>query len=176
MRAGQRKLRLGVIEVCDLLPIRGVMAFLAVHSKLSLVFVGVTGNALCRKTQESPVQILDPNQGLLRRIDPACGVTLRAYQAGVLSIQHPSGLQVIELLLRRHPLHQHEVRSIVFRVAGRAALARRVALHHPGVIALATADPHPDLSVAVETPECLGTPGFMTLRTVRRAFEGRMGS
>ncbi len=91
MLSGQRIFRLRMIEVCDHLPVFGGMALLALFPEPSLMFVGVTGGALARYSEECAIQILDADGKFVSNGDMTRIVTFVAGERGVFTFQRPSG-------------------------------------------------------------------------------------
>ena len=108
------------------LPVRRVVAIGAGGSEAALVHVFVAGDALRRKAEERPAQVLLQllQKSARRRLDIFRLVALPAIDGRMFAVQHVARLRVIESLVGRLPVQQGEVLAVVVGVALDARLAR----------------------------------------------------
>lgn len=123
VHSGQRIFGFRVVELLGLFPIRDVMAALAIVAELAFVHVFMASRALLRKAHEGRGKIFLLDQSARRRGHVRRSVALLARHVGVLFNQRISGEAVIELFLRRVPMHQRKILAVMFQVAAHAILA-----------------------------------------------------
>jgi hypothetical protein len=143
-----------MVEVLYLFPVVEIVATLAIRSELAFVRIGVTGDAVIRKTQKRGGEILALNQRSFRRSYVRGRMAFLASNAGVFIHQQITRQLVIELLEGRFPMNQLEICAIVVHVAPHAIGA--VGILHPNlrVESLIACQSLSDFLVAVQTFEC----------------------
>lgn len=153
MLAGQRILRLRMVEVGDDLPVPGGMALLALLPEPSLMLIGMTSRALARYPEEGAIEVFDANGQFVSNGDMTWVVTFVAGERGVFAFEDPSGFRVIELLQRRLPFDQLKIFAVMLRVTRAAFLAATSLFHDSSMVSMARANPGCDLGVAIEALE-----------------------
>jgi hypothetical protein len=68
----------------------------------------------------------------------------------VFTVQRPSGLFVIEALLRRFPVNKLELLSVMFGVTTGAVLFRIISLHHRGMKSLVCVESLANFSMTLQ--------------------------
>lgn len=97
-------------------------------------------------------------------------MALLAGNVGVLAFQLVARLLVIKVLLRRFPVDQVEVFSVVLQMAADAIPAVRILYFQPGVVAVIRRKTVRNLFVAIEALEGRRTgPELMATRALRRS-------
>lgn len=175
MQACQRIARFGVIKFLGGFPTLDVVALGAFVAELSLVRIGVTGRAGRRLAKKGFRLILvlderfDGGQHVRR------GVTLFARDRGVFTVKVVAGQSVVELLLRRFPVNQTEVFTVVLQVAANALLPIRILHLHAEVVAVFVGEGFGDFFVAIEAFESgsFGTEDVARI-ALRGSGQGRM--
>ena len=138
VRASERVLRFGVIELRHALPVREGVTGGAVFAQLADVLVDVAAQTIPCKSQERPVQIFNDDVVPLRCGDMLRRVALFAAEARMAPFQRVSRLVVVEGLKAGLPVDQAEIHAIVLRMAGDTRLTGGIFYHH----------------LRVETPVC----------------------
>lgn len=104
VRAGQGIARFRVVELLGGLPIREVVAALAVIAELSLVWILVTGYAFLRQAPKRLGEVLHLDQRAFVRHHVPRHVTLFTRNVRVLPLEVVAGQSVIKLFLRWFPV------------------------------------------------------------------------
>lgn len=115
-----------MVELFRRLPIRRIVTSLAFVSELALVRVLVAGDTVLCQSKERFGNILHFDERALFSHHIARHVALFAGQAGMFAFEFVSRQFVIELLLRRLPMNQAKILSIVFQMASHTVFAVRV--------------------------------------------------
>ena len=120
MRFQQGVLGLRVVETRSLLPIVERVAAETIFPQLPTVRVDMAGEAITGQAKKSAVQILGLDECALGLGNILGVVALPARKLCVLALQDTSRLVVIEGVLRRLPMNNLEILSVVFGVASHA--------------------------------------------------------
>lgn len=153
VEAGQRVASLGVIEPVCRFPVREVMTLQAIVSELALVHVLVAGHAILRQSEKGLREVFHLDERALIGNHVAGHVAFLASNVGVLAFQLVARLLVIKVLLRRFPVDQVEVFSVVLQMAADAIPAVRILHSQSGVVAVIRRKTVRDLFVAIEAFE-----------------------
>lgn len=115
--AGQREMRLGVIErllvQLGALPSRGVVALQAVGAESPVVLILMAGGAGWTEPHVSTSEILLAQKRMRGWSNVLEHVAIAASKCGVFSVQNVAGLGVVEPFHRRVPVHHIEVFAVV---------------------------------------------------------------
>jgi hypothetical protein len=121
MHTGERKPSLRVVESLLIesrsIPTLGGVTPRTISSQPALVLVFVTCGASRRKAKVGVIEFLVLQQSTHVLVNVLCIMTVAARHAGMLPIQHVSGLRMIEGRRRGRPMDNREVRSVVIGVA-----------------------------------------------------------
>ena len=169
VQAGEGITGFGVIEAAYVFPVGGVVAGLAILAQSALVKVFMAGHAGTGEPKKALVGIFLTNQRPHLRLHEFCRVALLALDRRVLAFQSIAGLAMIELLLRRLPVDEAEVFTVVFGMAARAILVWIVSLDHSRVEALVCGEALVDFSVAVQTLEASAAAELVAAGALRHA-------
>ena len=150
---GQRIASLVMVEILGFFPIHEVVAFQAVVSEPSFVNILVARNAILDEPKKRSGQILDLDERALFFHHVHRGVAFLARQTSVLAQQLVTRQVVVKFFLRRLPVNEIEVRSVVIQVALHAVLAVGIAHLEPVVVAVLVRQPFGDLLVAFQAFE-----------------------
>ncbi len=153
VQTGQRVASLGMVKLLCRFPVREVVAGLALISELALVHVLVAGHAILRQSKKGLRDVFHLDERALVGNHVAGHVALLAGNVGMLAFQLVACLQVIELILRRLPVDQVEVFSVVLQVAADTIPAVRILHSQPGVVAVISSKTLRNLFVAIEALE-----------------------
>lgn len=104
MRSGQGIARFRVVKLLGRLPIREVVAALAVLAELSLVWILVASHTVLRQAKKGLREILHLDQRTFVPGHIPGHVTLLAWNVRVLSLEVIAGQAVFKLFLRRFPV------------------------------------------------------------------------
>jgi len=156
VQTSQRVAGLGMVEVLRGLPVVGVVAALAIVSELALVRIGVAGEAILREAKERFVELFVFDQGAVAGLQIFRRVTLGARDVCVFAFEGVAGQLVVELLLRRLPVKQREIETVMFEVAAHAIFAVGILHGQPRVISAVCSEMLGNLFVTVETLEGRG--------------------
>jgi len=132
----------------------------------------MTGNTGCRQSQKRSIQILVLDGRSFLRRNVRSVVALVALQAGVLALEHISGLLMVERL--GVPLDEREILPVVFGVAAGAFLARSGRDVVRGVESLVSLEAAGNLSMAFQTFEGGLTAELVATGTIRRSVKRLM--
>jgi hypothetical protein len=175
VQTGQCIAGLGVIEPVCRFPVREVMTLQTIVSELALVHVLVAGHAILRQSEKGPREIFHLDERALIGHHVAGHVAFLAGHVGMLAFQLVARLQVIELILRRLPVDQAEVFSVVLQVAADAIPAVRILHSQPGVVAMIRRKTLRNLFVAIEALESWRAgPELMATRALGGSAQGLM--
>jgi hypothetical protein len=168
VKTGQRIAGLGVIELVCCFPVREVMTLQAIVSELTLVHVLVAGHAILRQSEKGPRKVFHLDERALIGNHIAGHVALLAGNVGMLAFQLVARLLVIKVLLRRLPVDQTEVFSIVLQMAADTVPAVRILHSQPGVVTVIRRKTVRNLFVAVQALEGWHAgPELMATRALR---------
>ncbi|HUE54913.1 MAG TPA: hypothetical protein VMO76_03715 [Candidatus Udaeobacter sp.] len=144
---------LGVIELLCRFPVRVIMALQAIVPKLAFVHIFVARHAILCKPEERLRKILHFDERAVIANHESRRVALFAGDPSVLSFQLVAGLAMIKLFLRRLPVDQAKVFSVVIQMTANAILAIGVGYLKLIVIAVLGRKPLGDFLVALEALE-----------------------
>ena len=152
------------------------MAGLALRRELSVVPVGVTGDAFPAQAKVRAVTAICRGYRCRLAGDVRGLVTIPAFQCGMTFHQDVAGLTVIEVLFRRIPVNQAEIPAVVIGMASRARALALVRTHQNLMPSDSLIQTSPDLPMAIETLVD-GRPAaqFMAADTVSRPIERAVG-
>lgn len=142
-----------MIESDGRFPAFEAMAAAAFRAELAAMLVGVARGATIGNSEISMIGFPYPDGFSCLRRHVVCRMAAVAANSGVLAQKHVAGLPMIELVVRRFPLDDVELRPQVFRVAADAILVPSRALHHCGVEPLPVCKPLSDFRMAPSAPE-----------------------
>ena len=115
-----------MVELFCRFPIRKIVTSLAFVSELALVRVLVAGDTVLCQSKERFGDILHFDERALIANHIARHVTLFAGNAGMFAFQLVPRQFMIELLLRRLPVDQAKILSVVLQMASHTVFAVRV--------------------------------------------------
>ena len=165
----QRIARLRMIELLRGLPIREVVTLQAVVTELALMRVLVARHAILRQPEERPGKILHFDERALFRSHVGGHVTFLTGNARMLSLQVVARQPMIKLFLRRLPVNEIEVLTVVFKMAADAVFAVRVPHLNLRVISALRRQPLRHFLMTIETFEGRSaSTELMATRALRR--------
>lgn len=153
----------------DRLPIHEVVAGEAVLPEPSLMLVGVAGEAGCRESQISPVQIFNLNGRAFRGGDVRGIVAPIACQPRVLPLEQVSSILVIECLCV--PFDQGKVFTVVLGMAAGALVTGAGKNVIGGVQPAVSRNPGSDFAVTIQAFQGSLPAKLMAARAIRRAVK-----
>ena len=134
------------------------MAARTIFTKLSVMLILVTGDAVARKTEIRVIEVLDNEPCARRRWNELCLVALFARDATVFSGECEPRLTVIDGLALRIPVNQGEINAVVIRVTPSALFAvYRISAYPKIVHAALLGKPFTDICMALKAFELLST-------------------
>jgi hypothetical protein len=175
VQTGQWIAGLRMVKLVCRFPVCEVMTLQTIVSELALVHVLVAGHAILRQSEKGPREIFHLDERALIGHHVAGHVAFLAGHVGMLAFQLVARLQVIELILRRLPVDQPEVFSVVLQVAADAIPAVRILHSQPGVVAMIRRKTLRNLFVAIEALEGRRAgPELMATRALGGSAQGLM--
>jgi hypothetical protein len=117
------------------------------------VHVLVAGDAILRQSEERLREIFHLDKRALIANHVPGHMAFLAGNVGMFAFQLVARLQVIELILRRFPVDQVEVFSVVLQMAAYAISAVRILHSQPGVVAVVRSKTLRNLFVAIQALE-----------------------
>lgn len=174
MHSDQRITGFGVIELSDInrLPVREVMAVLAIRAETALVLVFMARDTTRGDPQVGLAEILDLDRCSLMRRNVGGIMALGTGQACVFALEHVTCVPVTEGL--DVPFDQRKVFAVVFRVAAGALLARARRNVVSRMQAFPGEEPRGNFGVAVKTFEGSLSAELVTTGAVRRSVQRLM--
>ena len=145
-----------MIEAAGGLPGVERVAARAVLAECPAMFIRMAGAATGRQAKQGVIAVLDADGGALRLHDMRRIVAALAGESGMLAHQRISGLAMVEVGLRRVPLYDVEVFTVMLCMTARAIFVILRVLHNPGMVALPRRDALPDLAMTAQAAEARG--------------------
>src|SRR6185437_10900371 len=179
VHSSQRKSGLRVVEALLIqprsIPALGGVTPCAIGPEPPLVLVFVTCGASRGKTKIGMIEILVLQQSAHALVNVLCIMTVAARHAGMLPIQHVSGLRMIEARWCRRPVHDRKVRPVVIGVTFYARGARHARLRIRCMKSVMMRKLACNFSMAVEAEERAGSHrGCMAAGAILRPFQRLM--
>jgi hypothetical protein len=153
VHSGQRILGLRMIELLGLLPVRDVVAALAIVTELTLVYILMAARAILRKSQERSGKIFVSYQRTQGGNHMRRRVALFTRHSCMLFDERIAGEAMVELLDGRFPVNERKIFAIVLEVAAHTIFAVRIFQSQLRVVSLIRGQALCNFFVAIETLE-----------------------
>lgn len=158
-----------MIEARRGLPACQSMAAHAVRAYLAAMLICVAAHTVARQAQVGAVQVFDLNARTRGRGNVPGLVTVRAGYSRMFSFEHKTRLTVIERFAVRIPVDESKILSVVFGMAARAVLARRILPGEGSMQSAPAGNALTDFRVAIETLELpRAAAQIVAFRAIRR--------
>ena len=172
VNSNKRKFGFRVVESGRPLPLDQRVTSQTVFSQLAAVLVSMTGEAFTRQAKEGAVQIFLLDGGPFGLGNIAGFVALLTRKVRVLALEPISRLAMVKGLLRRFPMDQEKILTVVLGMAGNTVLVRARRADDRGMISAPQGEPVGDVRVtlrAAEDPRA--SREFVTRRALERAAQ-----